>query len=261
MLLAIDSGNTTIVFAVFGGEELHHQWWCPTDANRTTSDYAAWLMESMSAKGLKPADIDGAVISNVVPAVQDKLADLCRGTFGCAPLVVGESGVDLGMKILVDRPEDVGSDRLVNALAVRERHRLPAIVVDFGTATTFDAVDDAGNFLGGAIAPGVNVALGALRGATAKLPHVEFERPERVIGKGTVPAMQSGIYWGYIGLVESLIARMTAEMGSDVTVVATGGLGTLFLEATPLIGACDPALTLYGLMYAYRRNAKAGDAR
>ena len=255
MLLAIDSGNSTIVFAVFEGGELRQQWRCPTDIKRPSGDYGAWLADSMAAKKLKPEDVDGAIISNVVPAMDGALRDMCRQTFGQEALVVGAPNVDLGLRVLVDRPEDVGTDRLVNALAVRERHRVPAIVVDFGTATTFDVVDEAGDFLGGAIAPGVNVMIDGLHAATAKLPRVEFERPERAIGKGTVPAMQSGVYWGYVGLVESLVARMTAELTGDVTVVATGGQGSLFLDATPLISAFDPALTLYGLMYAYRRNA------
>lgn len=261
MLLAIDSGNTNAVFAVFDGETLHRQWRLATRPDRTAEDYSKWLIESMAADGLKPADIDAAIIANVVPATQKSLTELCRRTFGCEPLVVGAAGVDLGLEILVDRPEEVGADRLVNALAVRERHSVPAIVVDFGTATSFDVVDGAGNFLGGVIAPGVDLCLDALHSAAALLPRVDVEKPDRVIGKGTVPAMHSGIYWGYVGLIEGLVARISAELGGNVTVIATGGLAPLFAEATPTIGGYDPDLTVYGLMHAYKRNAGRPKAR
>ena len=260
MLLAIDSGNTNAVFGVFDGGTLRHQWRAVTDRERTAGDYSAWLTKAMGQGGLKPADISGAIIANVVPATQPALAELCRRTFGTEPLVVGEAGVDLGMRILVDRPEEVGADRLVNALGARERYEIPAIVIDFGTATTFDVVDGGGDFLGGAIAPGVNLCLDALHSAAAKLPRIEIEKPARVIGKGTVPAMRSGIYWGYVGLIEGLVARISAEMGGNLTVVATGGLAPLFAEATPVIGRHDPDLTLYGLLHAYRRSAAGAPA-
>lgn len=255
MLIAIDCGNTNTVFGVFDGDELAASWRCPTEPEKGADHYAKWLTASMAEKKMKAADIGAAIVAGVVPAMDGMLAQLCRETFGTEPLVVGTPGVDLGIKVMVDRPEEVGADRLVNALAVAERHVVPAIVVDFGTATSFDVVDGAGNFQGGVIAPGPILSVAALHAAAAKLPEIEVARPERVIGKNTVGAMHSGVYWGYVGLVEGLVARISAELGGNVTVVATGGLAQLFTEATPVINSLDPDLTLYGLMYAYRRNA------
>jgi type III pantothenate kinase len=253
MLLAIDSGNTNIVFAVFEGETCRGQWRSSSDAQRTADEYAVWLNQLMALEGLKAGDIDGAIIANVVPAAQHGLAMLCRRYFGCEPLVVGEAGLDLGIGVLMDQPEEVGADRLVNALAAAERYKGPVIVIDFGTATTFDVVDGKGNYYGGVIAPGINLSLEALHMAAAKLPRIAVRRPEHVIGKGTVAAMRSGVYWGYVGLIEGLIARIKSEFGGGMTVVATGGLAPVFMEATDVIEHHDPDLTLRGLMLAFRR--------
>jgi len=253
MLLAIDSGNTNVVFAVFEGETCRAQWRSSSDPQRTADEYAVWLNQLMALDGLRPADISGAIIANVVPAAQHGLVTLCRRYFGCEPLVVGEHGLEIGVGVLMDNPEEVGADRLVNALAAYERYKGPAIVVDFGTATTFDVVDGKGNYCGGVIAPGVNLSLEALHMAAAKLPRIAVKRPEQVIGKGTVAAMRSGVYWGYVGLIEGLIARIKAEFGGPMTVVATGGLAPVFAEATGVIDHHDSELTLRGLMLAYRR--------
>lgn len=255
MLLAIDSGNTNIVFAVYDGETLLHQWRSSADAERTADEFAIWLTQLMALDGLKPADIDGAVIANVVPAAQHSLMTLCRRYFDCEPLVLGELGVELGIGVLVDQPDEVGADRLANAVAAHERYRGPVIVIDFGTATTFDIVDAEGNYCGGVIAPGINLSLEALHMAAAKLPRIAVKKPDRVIGKGTVSAMRSGVYWGYVGLIEGLVSRITAEFGAKMTVVATGGLAPLFAEATKIIAQQDQDLTLRGLMLVYRRNA------
>ncbi|MBY0429697.1 MAG: type III pantothenate kinase, partial [Rhodospirillales bacterium] len=175
--------------------------------------------------------------------------------FGCEPLVVGDDNVRLGLNILLDRPEEVGADRLVNAVAAHACYQGALLVIDFGTATTFDVVDGQGNYCGGAIAPGINLSLEALHTAAAKLPRVAIGRPKTVIGKATVPAMQAGIYWGYVGLIEGLVQRMKQEFGAPMTVIATGGLAPLFAEATNAIDHLDPDLTLRGLLEIHRRNA------
>jgi type III pantothenate kinase len=256
MLLAIDSGNTNIVFAAFDGAEVKGEWRSSTTAERTADEYGVWLTQLMTIAGMTRQDIDAAIIATVVPATLFSLKTLCRKYFGCEPLVVGEPNVDLGLSVLLDRPEEVGADRLVNAVAAHERYRGPLIVIDFGTATTFDVVDAAGNYCGGAIAPGPNLSLEALHLAAAKLPRVAIGRPRSVIGKATVPAMQSGVFWGYIGLIEGLVQRIQEEFGAAMTVVATGGLAPLFKDATKVIHHIDPDLTLRGLLEIQQRNAQ-----
>lgn len=254
MLLAIDSGNTNVLFAVFDGEEKKGEWRSARAANRTADEYAVWLMHLMAMDGLKPEDIDAAIVANVVPAASYDLRMLCQRYFGVRPLVVGDPEVELGIEIKVNNPEEVGADRLVNAVGAQERYAVPLIIIDFGTATTFDVVDDTGAYAGGVIAPGINLSLEALHTAAAQLPRVAVSRPEKVIGKGTVSAMQSGIYYGYVGLIEGLVARMKTELKADAKVIATGGLAPLFNEATDVIDELDGGLTLRGLLSIYRRN-------
>jgi type III pantothenate kinase len=255
MLLAIDSGNTNIVFAVYDGDTLRGEWRASTDSERTADELGVWLTQLLTIEGLNRLDITAAIIASVVPAMVFGLKTLCRRYFKCEPLVVGDEGVDLGLSILLDRPEEVGADRLVNAVAAHKYYKGPLIVIDFGTATTFDVVDGAGNYCGGAIAPGINLSLEALHMAAAKLPRVAIGRPRQVIGRATVPAMQSGIFWGYVGLIEGLVKRIKDEFGSDMMVLATGGLAPLFAEATKVINALDADLTLRGLLEIHRRNA------
>ena len=254
MLLAINCNNTNVKVAVYDGERPRGSWRISTDARRTADEYAVWLVGVMRLAELERGDIDDAIIANVVPPAAFTLKDLCRRYFGCDPLIVGDSSLDLGIKVLIDNPEEVGADRVVNAVAVRRKYKLPAIVVDFGTATTFDVIDDEGNYCGGAIAPGINLSVEALHMAAAKLPRIAIARPARIIGKATISAMQSGVYWGYIGLIEGLIARMVAELGHKMTIIATGGLAPLFIEATAVIEHLDPDLTLDGLVEIHRRN-------
>ena len=254
MLLAIDSGNTNIVFAVYDGDERRGEWRSSSDAKRTADEYGVWLNQLMGLDGLKTQDIDAGIIANVVPETLFSLKTLCRKYFACDPLIVGEKEVDLGIDILVDAPDEVGADRLVNAVAAHHRFGGPLIIIDFGTATTFDVVDEDGNYFGGVIAPGINLSLDALHAAAAQLPRVAVQRPERVIGKQTVSAMMSGVYWGYIGLIEGLVARIGAEFGAPMKVVATGGLAPLFAEGTDVIEELDLALTLRGLAEIHRRN-------
>src|SRR5262249_45414568 len=195
---------------------------------------------------LTHADIDAAILSSVVPATNFNLKTLCRRYFKCDPLVVGEPKCRLGIKVLLDRPEEVGADRVVNAVAGKDRYKTPLIIVDLGTATTFDIVDAEGNYSGGIISPVINLSLQPLRTAAAKLPHVAVARPPRIIGKSTVPAMQSGLFWGYVGLIEGLVQRIREEFGAPMDVVATGGLAPLFAGATPVVQNIDPDLTLWG---------------
>jgi len=254
MLLAIDSGNTNIVFALYDGLDQQAEWRSSSDARRTADEYGVWLRQLMSLGSFTPADVTEAIIATVVPETLFSLKTLCRKYFECEPLVVGETGVELGIKALVDSPSDVGADRLVNAVAAHTRYGGPLIIVDFGTATTFDVVDGDGNYFGGVIAPGINLSLEALHMAAAQLPRVAVRRPESVIGKRTVPAMLSGVYWGYIGLIEGLVDRIRDEFGAAMSVVATGGLAPLFAEGTDVIEHLDQELTLRGLAAVHRRS-------
>lgn len=264
MLLAIDSGNTNIVFAVFDDTgRMRGEWRSSTDVNRTADELWVWLTHLMQLAEIRRTDISAAIIATVVPATLFNLKGLCRKYFEVDPLVVGEPGVDLGIGVRMDRPEEVGADRLVNAVAANEAYGGPLIVIDFGTATTFDVVDGDGNYCGGAIAPGINLSLEALHRAAAKLPRIAIARPGKVIGKSTVPAMQSGIYWGYLSMIEGLVTRIQNEYFEEngterkMDVVATGGLAPLFSDATPLIRCADTDLTLKGLYSLYRRNRTA----
>jgi len=257
MLLAIDSGNTNIVFAVFDSDGgVRGEWRSSTDANRTADEFGIWLEQLMKSEGIGRADIDAAIIASVVPATLFALKTLCRKYFDCDPQVIREDGIELGLEVLVERPDDVGDDRLVNAVAAHERYGGPLIVVDFGTATTFDVIDVKGNYVGGVIAPGVSLSLEALHMAAAQLPRVAIKRPDDVIGTSTVPAMQSGIYWGYVGMIEGLVRRICEQYGAEMNVIATGGLAPLFAEATDYIKETDPDLTLRGLLAIHRLNAK-----
>jgi type III pantothenate kinase len=254
MLLVINSNNTTTVFGVYDGAEKRGVWRISTDARRTADEFAVWLTQLMALSGLSRADIDGVILSNVVPQTAFNLRSLCRTYFGGDPLVVGDAGVDPGIKVLIDRPEEAGADRIANAVGAKNRYRTPAIVLDLGTATTFDVVDAEGNYCGGAICPGITMSFEALYTRAAKLPRVEIKRPKRAVGRTTVEAMQSGIYWGYIGLIEGLIARIERECGQSMTVIGTGGLVPLIADGTSAIQHVDPDLTLLGLVDIYRRN-------
>jgi type III pantothenate kinase len=254
MLLAIDAGNTNIVFAACEGDVIRAQWRAATKTSRTADEYAAWLAELLKFQGLSFADFDQAIIATVVPAALFDLRSFCRKYLNCTPLVVGEPDVDIGIGIKVDRPSAVGADRLVNTVAAHARYPGALIVVDFGTATTFDIISESGDYEGGVIAPGVNLSAEALHQAAAMLPRVAVARTQQVIGKDTVPAMQSGIYWGYVGLIEGLVTRIKAEYEKPMTVIATGGLAALFHRQIPMIENVDPNLTVNGLILINARN-------
>ena len=262
MLIAIDCGNTNTVVGLYEGPApkgtLGHAYRFDTDPALDAAAYAARLTDEIAAAGLGDVAFDGAVIASVVPDALAGLKEFAHRAAGSEPLVIGAPGTDLGLKVLVDIPSEVGADRLVNAVAAHALHGGALILVDFGTATTFDVVTAGGDYAGGVIAPGVNLALDALHHAAALLPRVEIARPEQVIGTGTVSAMQSGIYWGYVGLIEGIVARIRSEYsdGTDTsfTVIATGGLAPLFADGTEIIEATEPDLTLIGLVLVYQMN-------
>ncbi|HEY4134174.1 MAG TPA: type III pantothenate kinase [Alphaproteobacteria bacterium] len=254
MLLTIDCGNTNTVFAVYDGDVARGEWRISTDARRTADEYAVWLVQLMGLQDLRREYVDGAVIATVVPGALFALKTLCRRFFDADPLVVGDEGVKLDIKVLLDNPREVGADRLVNAVAAHARYPGDLILLDFGTATTFDVVNGKGDYVGGVIAPGINLSMEALHMAAAQLPRISVKKPATVIGKSTVPAMQSGVFWGYVGLIEGLVARIAGEIGSKPTVVATGGLAPLFIDATPVIDHLDADLTVRGLVAIWRKN-------
>ena len=249
MLLAIDAGNTNVVFAVFEGHAIKARWRIATDPRRTGDEYAVWLMQLLAIEGIAREVIDQIIISTVVPRALHNLNVLAQHYFGIAPLVAGEGRAEWGIEIDVDDPRTLGADRAVNAIAAHAKYPGDVIVVDFGTATTFDVVDFNGAYKGGIIAPGINLSLDALVNNAAKLPRVAIEAPHgaSVIGRNTEDQMQVGIFWGYVAMMEGLIAKLRSEIGRPAKVVATGGLAILFDQHTEIFDVVDADLTLEGL--------------
>lgn len=247
MLLAIDCGNTNTVFSIWDGARFIATWRCASDHKRTADEYFVWLSSLMTMTGTK-AQITEAIISSTVPRVVFNLRVLCNRYFDCRPLVVGKPECRLPVAPRVDQGTTVGPDRLVNAVGAHDRHGGDLIVVDFGTATTFDVVDHDGAYVGGVIAPGVNLSLEALHMAAAALPHVDVTKPQKAIGTNTVACMQSGVYWGYIGLIEGIVREVRRERERPAKVIATGGLATLFAQGTDLFHAIEDDLTMHGLV-------------
>lgn len=264
MLLAIEQGNTNTLFAVHDGETCVAQWRTATDAMRTADEYAVWLHQlfemgrAKTGTGLTMADLTGCIISSVVPQSIFNLRNLSRRYLSVEPLVIGEN-VDLGIEVRIPKPSEAGADRLVNAIGALMAYDGDLLLIDSGTATTFDIVSAGaergqGAFEGGLIAPGINLSLQALHEAAAKLPRIAIQKPDVVIGRDTVTSMQSGVFWGYIGLIDGLVARIKAEWGRPMTVVGTGGIASLFEGATTSIDRFDPDLTIRGLLEIWRRN-------
>lgn len=251
MLLAIDIGNTNIVFALAG--KARAQWRIRTEVHRTADEYAVWLFALMRERGLKPEEITAAIVSSVVPDVNFAIKSFVRSYLKQEPMMIVGGEVDLGMKVLIDNPRELGADRLINAFAAWDAHKQALIVIDFGTATTFDVVSGKGEYLGGVIAPGINLSLEALRAAAAKLHGVAIAHPSKVIGTNTTGAMQSGIYYGYTGMIEGIVSRIKAERGEAMKVIATGGLAPLYAEATSMIDLVDGDLTIRGLELIHAR--------
>jgi|YNPMSStandDraft_1061717.scaffolds.fasta_scaffold09440_5 type III pantothenate kinase len=253
MLLCIDIGNTNITFGLYEGETLGPRWRIRTIHDKMPDEYGILMLQLFRHRGYAPEDVTGVSIASVVPPLTPVFEAVCREYLGLDPLIV-DAGVRTGVRIRYDNPREVGADRVVDAAAVRALYGIPACVVDFGTATTFDAISADGDYLGGAIAPGIGIAAEALFARTAKLPRVEITRPPSVIGRNTVQSIQSGLLFGYVGLVEGMVARFRAELGPDMRVVATGGLAELIARETPVIQIVDPWLTLHGLRIIYELN-------
>lgn len=253
MLLAIDIGNTTVALGVFQGKALVKEWRVRSEREKTADEYSIMMLELLRTAGLDPASIEGVIISSVVPPLTPSFQTLSQGLFGLKALVVGP-GLRTGLPILYENPAEVGADRVVASLAAFEKYGGPAIVIDFGTATTFDAVTARGEYLGGAIAPGIQISAEALYLRTAKLPRIEVTKPKKAIGKTTVASMQSGLHFGYIGLVNSIIAEISKELGGDPQVVVTGGLASHFSPEIRVPHHHEPHLVLEGLRLIYDKN-------
>lgn len=253
MLLVIDVGNTNTVLGLYRDEELVQNWRITTDKTRTLDEYAMLIHELLRLGDIPMAAIEDVIISSVVPPTKDALEGLCRKYFKRSPYLVGP-GIKTGMPIHYDNPREVGADRIVNAVGAYEKRRCSLIIVDFGTATTFDLVSARGEYQGGAIAPGLNISADALFQRASKLPRVEFSRPPQVIAKNTVNSIQAGLFFGYVGLVDGIVGRMRQETREDPLVIATGGLAKAIAPASQTIDEVEPFLTLEGLRILYLRN-------
>ncbi|WP_022695494.1 type III pantothenate kinase [Ponticaulis koreensis] len=256
MLLAIDVGNTNTVFGLHDGKSWVAQWRSATDSTKTADDYAVWLTQLCRMDGIPFGDLDACIISSVVPQARFNFRNLARRYLDIEPMFIGGSSVELGVPIRISRPEQVGADRLVNAVGAHAQHKGALIVVDSGTATTFDIVGADGGFEGGIISPGINLSMRALHDAAASLPRIAIQRPSQVIGQDTVSAMQSGIFLGYLDLIDGLIRRIKAEYTEPMTVIGTGGVASLFEGESEEIDIYDPDVTIRGLLEIYRRNKK-----
>ncbi|PCK00104.1 MAG: pantothenate kinase [Zetaproteobacteria bacterium] len=251
MLLAIDVGNTNTVFALFRDDNILYSWRCATEASRSVDEYAVFLNQLFELESIKWSDIADIIISSVVPDTDFHLTELCRKNFKIEPLFVT---ADLcKIKTDLDQPKEIGADRIASASAVIAHYKLPAVVIDFGTATTFDVIDENGVYLGGVIAPGIRLSVEALTLRAAKLPRIKIEKPDNVIGKNTTQAMQSGMYWGYIGVIDTIIGKIKTELNTDVFVLATGGLAPLYAQSTDNIDVVDGDLILKGLLEIYKK--------
>lgn len=253
MLLAIDIGNTNLTLGVYDGKQLGWRWRLATVHERMPDEYGLQLLGLLQHAGLTPDDLTGICLASVVPPVTAKIREACQKYLGKRILEVNTS-VKTGVKVLYEDPNVVGADRIVDAAAVQHLYGGPACIVDFGTATTFDAISADGDYLGGAIAPGIGIAAEALFQKTAKLPRVELSRPPSVIGRNTTHSMQSGLLFGYVSLVEGMVARFRSELGENMKVIGTGGLVEIIAEETDTIGIIAPWLTLDGLRIIWERN-------
>jgi len=250
MLLAIDAGNTNIVFALVDeAGAIRTRWRIATDPRRTADEYAVWLHQLLAMEGFQRSDVERVIIGTVVPRALHNLTVLAEKYFAQTPLVAGQGAAGWSLELDVVEPGSVGADRALNAIAAHERHSGDLIIIDFGTATTFDVVDYSGAYKGGIIAPGINLSLDALVAAAAKLPRIAIAAPDdqSVIGRTTESQMQIGVYWGYVALIEGLVERLKAEIGRPVTVIASGGLAILFDQHTDAFDAIEPDLTIHGL--------------
>lgn len=253
MLLAIDAGNTNLVFALVDGSSIKARWRIATDPRRTADEYAVWLHQLLELEGYAKADVSGVIIGTVVPRALHNLEVLSTKYFEIEPLIAGRGSAEWPLQLDVDEPQNVGADRALNAIAAHAKYRGDLLIIDFGTATTFDVVTPSGAYAGGIIAPGINLSLDALVNAAAKLPRIAIEAPDdrSVVGRTTQSQMLIGIYWGYVAMIEGLAQRLKSEIGKPLTVIATGGLATLFDKHTNVFDAIEPDLTIQGLSLLY----------
>jgi type III pantothenate kinase len=260
MLLAVDAGNTNVVFALVEDGAIRARWRIASDPRRTADEYAVWLHQLLALEGLGRDAVDAVIVGTVVPRALHNLEVLAGKYFGVPALVAGEGETAWDIELDVDEPRSVGADRVLNAIAAHALHPGDVIVIDFGTATTFDVVDYSGAYKGGIIAPGINLSIDALVNAAAKLPRIAIEAPDgdSVIGRTTEDQMHIGIYWGYVAMMEGLVRRMRAEIGRPARVIATGGLSDLFDRNAGLFDAIEPDLTIQGLALLYARSQRAG---
>jgi type III pantothenate kinase len=256
LIFVFDVGNTNIVLGVYDGEELKHHWRIETNRNKTEDEYGMIVKSLFDHVNLSFSNIDGIIISSVVPPIMFALERMCQKYFHHKPLVVGP-GIKTGLNIKYENPREVGADRIVNAVAAIHEYGGPLIIVDFGTATTYCYINADKQYMGGAIAPGVNISTEALYSKAAKLPRIEIARPEHIVGKNTVAAMQSGIVYGYVGQVEGIVKRMKDQSDENPLVIATGGLANLIAQESNMIDIVDPFLTLKGLQLIYKRNRES----
>ena len=258
MILTLDIGNTNIKTALFEGTEMAHYWRISTSLSKTSDEYGILLMNMFAHESVKPEEVEGIVISSVVPTINFTIEHMCQNYFHMQPMMVAP-GIKTGINIKYENPRELGSDRIANAVAAYAQYGGPCIFIDFGTATTFGVVDENGSFLGGSIFPGIKVASEALVSGTAKLPRFAIEKPESVIGRTTLTNLQSGMYYGYVGLVKHIVQKMKQELGrQDAIVVATGGMALLISEESKVIDKLDGLLTLKGLRMIYERNTAEG---
>lgn len=253
MILVMDVGNTNVVLGIYRGKELLHHWRLSTNRSATVDEYGMSIYNLFQYAQIRLQQIEGVIISSVVPPLMRTLEQLCRQYIGKTPLIVGP-GIKTGLNIRYENPREVGADRIVNSVAAIEKYGSPLIVVDFGTATTFDYIDEGGNYLGGAIVPGIGISTEALYQRAAKLPRIELVKPRSVIGRNPVTSMQAGIIYGYAGQVDGIVRRIRSEFGVDPRVIATGGLADLIASESEAIHEVDPLLTLEGLRLVYERN-------
>lgn len=253
MILAVDVGNSNLVFALVDAGDIKARWRIATDARRTADQYSVWLHQLFELEGFSREEVQGVIIGTVVPRALHNLQVLSEKYFNKTPLIAGQGPASWPFQLDVDEPQNVGADRALNAIAAHAKHPGDLLVIDFGTATTFDVIGATGSYRGGIIAPGINLSLDALVNATAKLPRIAIEAPEdsSVIGRTTPSQMLIGIYWGYVAMIEGLTERIKAELGSTPTVIATGGLATLFDKHTKVFDAIEPDLTIQGLSLLY----------
>lgn len=256
MIFVLDVGNTNTVLGIFDQGKLKYQWRMQTDKNKTEDEFGMFFKSLFAHEDISFSDVDGIIISSVVPPILFALQRMADKYFHCRPMVIGEEMVNPHLKMAYPNPKEIGADRIVNAVGTIKEYGAPSIIIDFGTATTYCYINEKEEYVGGAITPGINISLDALYTNAAKLPKIELKRTDKVIGSSTVEAMQSGVYYGYVGQVDEVVSRIKGETGTSAQVIATGGFATLLVEDSATIDIVDPFLTLKGLYEIYQKNEK-----